>query len=210
MVKITFSLLSIAAVVASVASASSCSQDTFEGFDSDYRGGKSGNKCLPSGTVKEYQTFELSSWNLNSIVSKEIDDNIVVGGIRGNKMFQELELCVVSTDGECNPPYPTNCIYENVDYRFRVNSPIQGYLRVVGNEVVIVPDFFQASPLTLQMISATAALRVGYKDIHGKTQVFSAPRAAYPIVVEEAVSNKVSQWMELKKTSSRKGRFNFW
>ncbi|KAI9235211.1 MAG: hypothetical protein BYD32DRAFT_438510 [Podila humilis] len=205
MVKITFSLLSIAAVIASVVSASSCAQDTFEGFDSDYRGD---NKCLSS--VKEYQTFEISSWNLNSIVSKGRDDDIVVAGIPGNKMFQELELCVVSTDAECNPPYDTNCIYENVEYRFRVNGPVKGYLRVVGNEVMIVPHFSQASGLNLQHISSSAALRIGYKDRTGMTLVFSSVRAGQPIVIEEAVPNKVSQWIELKKTSSRKGRFDLW
>ncbi|KAG0030229.1 hypothetical protein BGZ81_002937 [Podila clonocystis] len=206
MVKITFSLLSIAAVVASVVSASSCAQDT---FDSDYRGGNRGNKCLPSGSVKEYQTFQLKSYNLRSIVSKEPHDNILVAGIRGNKMLQELEMCIVSTDGECNPPYPTNCIYENVEYRFRVNGPTEGYLRISDNFVEIVDDFSQASPLNLQMMNEYAALRVGYKDHHNEMQVFSAPRAGQPIVVEKAVANKVSQWMELRKTETRKGRFDF-
>ncbi|KAK3838950.1 MAG: hypothetical protein J3R72DRAFT_492830 [Linnemannia gamsii] len=175
MVKIIFSLLSIAAVVASMVSASPCAQDTFKGFDS-YR-------------------------KLNSIVSKEQDGDIVVGGIPGNKMFQELELCVVSTDAECNPPYPTNCIYENVDYRFRVNGPVKGYLRVVDNE---------ASGLNLQQIATVAALRIGYKDHSGVIQVFSIPRAGDPIVVEEAIANKVSQWIQLLKTNPYKGRFNLW
>ncbi|KAF9333855.1 hypothetical protein BG006_003059 [Podila minutissima] len=210
MVKITFSLLSIAAVVASVVSASSCVQDTFEGFDSDYRGGNLGNKCLPSGNVKEYETFQLKSWNLNSMVSKELDDNILVGGVSGNKNFQELELCVVSTEGECNPPYDTHCIYENVEYRFKVQGPQKGYLRVANNVVEIVPHFHDATGLNLQLISSGAAVRVGYKDHFGHVQVFSAPRAGQPIVVEEAVANKVSQWMAPVKTTPRKGRFDFW
>ncbi|KAG0041758.1 hypothetical protein BGZ83_001354 [Gryganskiella cystojenkinii] len=206
MVKIALSLLSIAAVVAAV-SASSCVQETFENFD--YNLGD--NKCIYDSAIKEYQTFQVKSVNLNSIVSKERDDDIVVGGITGgDKMFQELELCVVSSEAECNPAYQTHCIYENVEYRFRVNSPIKGYLRVVDNEVLIVPDFLQASGLNLQKISAGAALRIGHKDRDGRTMVFSATRAGRPIVVEEAIPNKVSQWLELKKTSSRKGRFNLW
>ncbi|KAF9315699.1 hypothetical protein BG003_002742 [Podila horticola] len=201
MVKITFSFLSIAAVVASVVFATSCAQDTFEGFDSDYRGGSRDNKCLPIGNVKEYQTFEIRSMNLNTIISKERDDNIV--------MFQELELCVVSTDAECNPLYPTNCIYENVDYRFRVNGPIKGYLRVVGNEVEIVPHFSQASDLSLIHIPSEGHLRIGHRSRTGELQAFSARRAGHPIVIETALP-EVSQLMELKKTSSRKGRFDFW
>ncbi|KAG0042042.1 hypothetical protein BGZ83_000982 [Gryganskiella cystojenkinii] len=205
MVKITFSLLSIAAVVASVVAASSCAQETFQGFESDY---SADNKCLPSDSVKEYETFTLKSVNLRTVVSKN-DDNILVGGVAGNNLFQELELCVVSTDAECNPPYPTNCIYENVEYRFRVNHPIKGYLRVVDDEVVIVPNFSQASGLNLHQISGWY-LRVGYKH-NGLLQVFSAPRAGNPIVVEEAAFNRQAQYMEIKKSSYRKGgRFYFW
>lgn len=175
-------------------------------FTAEYRGD---NQCLPGG-LKEYQTFNVMSYNLRSIISKELEGDIVVAGIPENKMFQELEFCIVSTDAECNPPYPTHCIYDNVEYRFRVNGPIKGYLRVVGNDVIIVPDFLDASGLNLQMISSTAALRIGYKDYSGKTQVFSTPRAGYPIVVEEPVSNKISQWIVLQKTSPYKGRFNRW
>ena len=143
-------------------------------------------------------------------MSKESDDETVVAGIPGNKMFQELEFCVVSTDAECNPAYPTACIYENVEYRFRVNGPVKGYLRVDGTDVTIVPDFSDASGLNLQMITSTAALRIGYMDDYGSTQVFSSPTAGYPIVVEEAVANKQSQWIELQKTSSYRGRSHRW
>ncbi|KAF9370499.1 hypothetical protein CPC16_003665, partial [Podila verticillata] len=117
--------------------------------------------------------------------------------------------CVVSTDAECNPPHPTNCIYKNVEYRFRVSGPVKGYLRVVGNEVKIVPDFLQASGLNLHN-PPSSALRVGYKDHTGMTLVFSIPRAGHPIVIEEPVPNKYSQWIALEKTSSRKGRFDLW
>ncbi|KAG0365421.1 hypothetical protein BGX24_004159 [Mortierella sp. AD032] len=205
MVKITFSLLSIAAVFASVVSASSCGQDTFGGFDSEYRGD---NECLPGG-LKEYQTFQIKSYNLNSLMSKESDTNVVVAGVPGNKMFQDLELCIVSSEAECNPPFPTHCVYDNVEYRIRVNGPVQGYFRVVGNGVVIVPDFLDASGLNLQQIATVAALRVGYK-YDGKTHVFSTPRAGYPIVIEEPVSNKISQWIVIQKTTPYKGRFNRW
>ncbi|KAF9215477.1 hypothetical protein BGZ59_001297 [Podila verticillata] len=206
MVKITFSLLSIAAVVASVVSASPCAQESFHGFKK-YRGD---NQCVVSGSILEYQTFQVKSYNLNSLMSKESDDETVVAGIPGNKMFQELEFCVVSTDAECNPAYPTACIYENVEYRFRVNGPVKGYLRVVGADVTIVPDFSDASGLNLQMITSTAALRIGYKDDYGSTQVFSSPTAGYPIIVEEAVADKQSQWIELQKTSSYRGRSHRW
>ncbi|KAF8928721.1 hypothetical protein BGZ52_002986, partial [Haplosporangium bisporale] len=117
--------------------------------------------CLIGGTIKEYQTFEMKSLSLSSIVSKERDGDFVVDGIPGRKMFQELEFCVVSTDAECNHPYLTNCIYENVEYRFRLSGPVKGYLRVVVNEVKIVPNFLQASGLNLHN-PPSSALRVGY------------------------------------------------
>ncbi|KAG0032391.1 hypothetical protein BGZ81_011001 [Podila clonocystis] len=176
---------------------------------SDYRGGNHNAKCLPSGTVREYQTFQLESLYLDSIVSKEPHDNILVGGIFGNKMLQELELCVVSDDVECNPPHTTDCIYEHVNYRFRVNGPIKGYLRVVDKVVEIVPHSSQASYLSIIEIPTVEAFAVRHNDRQGMFEAFSAPRAGEPILVRP-LGPIDSVWMRLKKTDSRKGSFDFW
>ncbi|KAG0331390.1 hypothetical protein BG000_010963 [Podila horticola] len=198
MVKITLSLLSVA-FVASLVSASPYRQERFE--------------LCPGVTVKEYQSFHLKSASLKSYISKELDSDYIVGGINGNKDIQELELCVVSTDGECNPSYPTSCIYENAPYLFRVIQPVQGYLSVDGNEVKIVPDFNEASYLNLYKGEANWALRVAYFDENNTPQVFSAETAGDAIVLEEVVSNKYSQWMEIEEVSDfkkKKAHYRFW
>lgn len=84
-----------------------------------------GNDCVPETSIREYHPFLLKSSNLDSYVSKMRFDNILVGGFRGNKMFQELELCIVSSEYGCNAEIKSNCIYQNVDYKFRVNSPFR-------------------------------------------------------------------------------------
>jgi len=111
-------------------------------------------------TLKEYNPFNLKSYNLKSLVSKEIDDSVIVGGVDGDKDFQQLELCIVSSEYGCNTTIPSGCIYENVEYKFKVNSPVQGYLRVVDNKVDIVDNFQEASGLNLYRGEPNWYLRV--------------------------------------------------
>ncbi|KAI9234772.1 MAG: hypothetical protein BYD32DRAFT_422750 [Podila humilis] len=211
MVKITLSLLSVAAIVATVVSASPYRH---EGFYSHSRSNvyQGDNGCVPGVTLKEYRPFNLKSYNLKSLISKEIDDDIIVGGVNGNKDFQQLELCIVSSDYDCSTTIISNCIYQNVEYKFRVNAPVQGYLQVVGNEVTIVDSFQEASGLNLYKGEPNWALRVAHFDNNNVAQVFSAAKAGDPIVLEEVVSNKYSQWMEIEEITDFKKevRHRFW
>lgn len=84
--------------------------------------------CVADTDIKEYQTFQLLNHRLDSFVSKLIDKNLIVAGVSGDKIFQQLEFCFVTTEGECNPPSPTNCLLEDGYYRMRVHSPVQGYV----------------------------------------------------------------------------------
>lgn len=138
----------------------------------------------------------LKSSNLESLVSKQSANNYLVGGIPGNKNFQGLELCVVSSDYGCSTEIKSNCIYKDVDYKFRVSSPVQGYLRIVGNQVKIVKDFKDASGLTLHR-EAGWGLRVAHWTPHGELMVFAARYKGGPILLEELVPNAVRQWFEL-------------
>ncbi|KAF9370921.1 hypothetical protein CPB97_002374, partial [Podila verticillata] len=106
-------------------------------------------KCIPQIHIKEYEAFELYSYSLDSFVSKKFNQHVLVGGIFGNKLLQQLQFCIVSTDTECNPAYPTNCIYENTQYRYRVHGPEKGYLRVQDGLILIVPDFEDGTLLSM-------------------------------------------------------------
>ncbi|KAF9278005.1 hypothetical protein BGZ74_003206, partial [Mortierella antarctica] len=77
-------------------------------------------RCLPQTDIKEYQSFELLSHELDTYVSKKFGSTRLVGGVNGDKNLQKLEFCIVSSDHHCDPIFPTNCVLENVDYRFRV------------------------------------------------------------------------------------------
>jgi hypothetical protein len=66
---------------------------------------------------------------------------------------------------------PSNCIYDNVEYRFRVHSPIQGYLKVVDDEVVIVDSYNEASGLNF--LNTGDGLKISYMD-RGELFVFKA------------------------------------
>ncbi|KAG0014930.1 hypothetical protein BGZ82_001590 [Podila clonocystis] len=153
------------------------------------------NNCVPETSIHEYHPFVLKSSNLETLVSKLLTGSYLVGGIPGNKNFQELELCIVSSDYGCNAEIKSNCINRNVDYRFRVHSPVQGYLRVVGNQVEVVEDFKRASSLNLYK-EVGRALRIEHWA-HGKREVLSARYQGGPILLEEPVVNAARQWFEL-------------
>lgn len=154
------------------------------------------NRCIPETLVKEYQAFELKSFALKSLVSREPSNNLLVGGLRGNKNLQQLQFCIVSTDLECNPPFPTDCIRENVEYRFRVNGPIKGYLHVDGRVIRIVDDFHAASGLNLYK-EAGWGLRISHIIQGGSLSVFATTQPGSPIVLDRPEMNNPNQWFEL-------------
>ncbi|KAF8924759.1 hypothetical protein BGZ47_003717 [Haplosporangium gracile] len=198
MVKIS---LSLTALVATVVSAVPCSQTSMH-HSHFYN---EPNQCIPETTILEYQSFLLQSSNLNTIVSRYVDDDLLVGGINGNKELEQLEMCIVSTDAPCNPPYPTHCIYQNVEYRFRIESPIQGYLQVQGDLVTIVPDFNAASPLNLYKEEGWG-LRIAQNQPDGSRLVFVTQGQGNPITLERPVMNASRQWFTLIP-SNFMGRF---
>ncbi|KAG0341486.1 hypothetical protein BG005_002936 [Podila minutissima] len=152
--------------------------------------------CIPETSIREYHPFLLNCSKLEAYVSKMRVDSITVGGMPRNKNFQELELCVVSSEYGCNAEIRSNCIYQHVDYRFRVHSPVRGYLRVVGNEVDIVKDFKDASNLNLYR-EVGWGLRIAHLKKDGSRVVFSATEEGEPIELEEVVSNAERQWFQL-------------
>ncbi|KAF9379581.1 hypothetical protein CPC16_010692 [Podila verticillata] len=189
MVRLSLSFLSVAALA--VASAVPFFGQQI--FDSDVY---EGNRCIPETLVKEYQAFELESFALRSLVSRELSSNLLVGGLRGNKNLQQLQFCIVSTDRECNPTFPTDCIRENVEYRFRVNGPMKGYLHIDGHVIRIVEDFHAASGLNLYK-EAGWGLRISHFNRDGSRSVFATTQPGSPIILEHPEMNNPNQWFGL-------------
>lgn len=110
-------------------------------------------------------------------------------------------MCVVSADSECNPAYPTHCIYENVEYRFRVEKPVVGYLHIAdtvsGKEVKVVKDFNSATPLNLWRDPGWG-LRVSQIQPDGKLFVFESREKGEPIRVAPLTSGDYSQWYAIE------------
>lgn len=154
------------------------------------------NECIPETSIKEYHPFQLKSSKLNSLVSKSVDGDLVVAGINGDKHLQQLELCIVSTDFGCDKYIPSNCIYQNVDYRFRVNRPIQGYLRVSESAVHIVGSFQNASPLNLYKEGGWG-LRIAQRQHDGSRLVFSTDGGGKPITLVKPIKNDAQQWFQI-------------
>ena len=108
------------------------------------------NQCAPETSICDYCPFQLKRSNLNSVLSKHIKSDLLVSGFpNGNKTFEQLEFCIVSSDYGCSTTIQSTCVYQNVEYRFRVNGPVQGYLRIENEQVRIVPDFDDVSSLNM-------------------------------------------------------------
>ncbi|KAF9437600.1 hypothetical protein BGZ76_000124 [Entomortierella beljakovae] len=175
---VKLSCIALAAVIASVASAFPVSS------------------CVPGVSIKEYHPFYLKSSKLDSMVSKMRDDNLLVGGVNGNKNFAQLELCVVSSDHGCDKMIPANCIYENVEYRFRVNHPNKGYLRMTGDRIEIVDNFYDGSTLDL-FKEEGRGVRIGHLRRDGGRTVFSTNGGGKPLTMENFKLNDARQWFQL-------------
>ncbi|KAG0029391.1 hypothetical protein BGZ82_007978 [Podila clonocystis] len=69
--------------------------------------------------------------------------------MRATRPSSSSSFYIISTDEECDPEYFTNCVYEKVEYPIRVNAPVKGHFRVEGQIIIVVPDFYGASPMRL-------------------------------------------------------------
>ncbi|KAG0010062.1 hypothetical protein BGZ82_003713 [Podila clonocystis] len=182
MVKLSLAFLSVATAFA-VASAAPYSLDP--------------NECIPETNIKEYHPFLLKSYGLDILLSKHINSNLLVSGFPSrSKYFQELEFCIVSTDDECTTDIAANCIYEGVEYRFRVNNPIQGYLSIEDEQVRIVPDFKDASGLNLYR-GADGGMHVAHRNPDGSRSVFETGTPGRAVVVTELELHNYKQWFQI-------------
>ncbi|KAF9976140.1 hypothetical protein BGZ75_000313 [Mortierella antarctica] len=159
-------------------------------------------KCIPNTRIKEYQSFILKSTKVGTHLGMEEGSELVVTGANGQPDKHSLEMCVVSTDSACNPAFPTHCIYENVEYRFRVEQPEAGYLRIVdsdsGKRVSVVQDWDSASPLSFLREEAHWGLRVAQIQPDGSYSVFQADEMGQPISFVRSVQDHAGQWFTIE------------
>ncbi|KAG0331388.1 hypothetical protein BG000_010961 [Podila horticola] len=200
MVKSSLSLF-VALALGMVACASSFDEAPIENFDSNdiEFPCPERQRCVPEVFIKEYRPFVLVSYKLESRVSRELDDNILVGGVDGDKSFQQLEFCFASTEYGCSSTVQSSCIYPNVEYRMRVHAPIEGYLRIKdGVFLEIVEDFEEGSVLGLYK-EIGWGLRIAHKGQDGVRTVLSVDEPGRPAVMELPESNAARQWFELQE-----------
>ena len=152
--------------------------------------------------IEEYKSFRLLSQELGTLVSRKLG-SIRVGGVEGDISLESLELCVVSSDHQCDPFFPTNCVLENVGYRFRVKGPSKRYLQVDGQYVRFVNDFEKASSLSLSNEDGLG-VRIVHKIEGGEKKVFAikTDEVSQPIVLEGLQEKEVRQRFDF--TAARK------
>ncbi|KAG0015914.1 hypothetical protein BGZ81_011481 [Podila clonocystis] len=151
------------------------------------------SECLPDTDVSEGMPFLVKNYALNSVVSIKHGNHILVGGIDGNRNFEEVEFNVRPFNGQMNTGH---CLREDFDYRFEVRvGHIRGYLQVQHDLLVIVRDSDEASPLYFHK-SSGQGLRIAEMTPRGP-RVITNEYSGMPLVFERPESKNVGQVFEL-------------
>ncbi|KFH65785.1 hypothetical protein MVEG_07888 [Podila verticillata NRRL 6337] len=181
------SLLLLAVVsLASVTVASYSSQYRFTGLvPSD------NPKCLfAEDTVKVNYPFTLNDKRDLPLAKFPYAKEKRVYSNRAEHSFPPLELCVVTgPEQECSTKTESECIQDKVEYRIRVNSPIQGYLTVSQSDLVINEDYSRATNFKLIPSNGKVIIQSGSSQ---KT-VLQSLYPAFPIYVHEPTNARKNE-----------------
>ncbi|KAG0235702.1 hypothetical protein BGW41_000704 [Actinomortierella wolfii] len=194
MVKITSLLGAIA--VAGIATAAPCHSNRHSYFEQ-------ANKCIPEIDVREYQSFYLKSSAFNTYLSThpEAPLHLVLAGYTAYQDRYSLKMCVASSEMACDPPFPTNCIYDSVDYVFRVEEPVKGYLKVDSTDddhvVLVTKDYHDATPLNFFKEEGWG-LRIAQRQPDGDRLVFEVKQPAELITMNHPVKDLSKQWFSIQ------------
>ncbi|CAO3568698.1 unnamed protein product [Mortierella alpina] len=102
-------------------------------------------KCLPDIYVKESELFLIKHQQFNSFVSLINGNNVMNAGVKDNQDLQVLKFSVAKYN---KAEVSGDCIYEDVEYRFRVHGPtIDGFLQIEGGLLIVVSEYENASAL---------------------------------------------------------------
>ncbi|KAK3820339.1 MAG: hypothetical protein J3Q66DRAFT_169659 [Benniella sp.] len=175
MVRFVHFITAITAVLASAVTAAPLWDGSMRAFSGQaYR-----SDCLPTTSLREYQPFKIESIKLGSYLAKEFYSNFVVGS---GSSQDTLEVCVVTGDGPCNPKAQPYCIRQNVNYRIRVERPVEGYLMAQDNLVQIIDDIVKASYFQLY---EDDEFRIGYRDFRGEQLAITTNSQSKPVTLEK-------------------------
>ncbi|KAF9945811.1 hypothetical protein BGZ70_003561 [Mortierella alpina] len=175
--------------------ASNKASQWFEIVDSTRRAPSTSNKRVPEMSIKKYYPLTLLSSKLDTFVSRSYKFPFLVGGVTGSQALQQLDFCVVSTKHECSKAIASNCIFENVEYRFRVNGPVEGYLNIDGDVLKVMSSSKEASGLNLYK-KAGWGLRVAH--VRGDfMSVLATNGAGAVLTMEKFKENDARQWFQI-------------
>ncbi|KAF9947050.1 hypothetical protein BGZ72_010905 [Mortierella alpina] len=149
--------------------------------------------CLPDVDVKESELFRIKHQQFDSFVSLFIGNNFLFASIEDNQELQVLEFSVAKYNKE---GVPGDCIYEDIEYRFRVHSPtIEGFLRVEGMILVVVPEFENASALHFHK-PANQGVRISQVTARGIRAVV-AKSPTLPLAIDHPEFKTADQMFDL-------------
>ncbi|KAF9380563.1 hypothetical protein CPB97_008261 [Podila verticillata] len=154
-------------------------------------------KCLPDNYVREFQPFLVKNHAFNGFLSMSKRSPFVVAGEKNNQYLEPLKFVVGSYD-EDDLKAPGDCIQEDFEYKFQVIEPMNGFLHLLGDQIVIVEHEEEATPLYFHK-SASQGVRIARKTPNGPLAV-ATMYPGDPTTMEKPESKNERQVFDLLAT----------
>lgn len=120
-------------------------------------------------------------------------NNFLCAGVVDNQDLQLLEFSVAKYNDD---EVLGDCIYEDIDYRFRIHSTtINGFLRVEDGFLVVVPEYENASALHFHK-PAEQGVRISQVTTRGIRAV-AAKAPAMPLIIDLPEFKTADQMFDL-------------
>ncbi|KAF9319121.1 hypothetical protein BG003_009820 [Podila horticola] len=112
--------------------------------------------------IKEQEPFRLWNQVLEAFVSTPEDMGALIGGDKGNKVYQPLKFCISVEGSECVTYPNAPCIRKNIEYFLRVEGLVEGYLHVEGFHQRIVNHRHEATRVYFD--DSAAGITIGHQE----------------------------------------------
>lgn len=163
--------------------------------------------CLPDNDAKEFQPFYLWNHEFYGFLSKSIYAPFVVGGHKDNDHLLPLKFVVGSYD-EDDLKTPGSCIQEDFEYKFQIVEPVQGFVQIKEESLVIVQHEEDASLLYLHK-SAGQGLRIAHNTSAGPLAI-ATTYPGHPTIFEIPKSKNSRQLFDLVATGPSSSKHSLW
>lgn len=147
--------------------------------------------------IKEQEPFRLWNQVLEAFVSTPEDMGALIGGDKGNKVYQPLKFCISVEGSECVTYPNAPCIRKNIEYFLRVEGLVEGYLHVEGFHQRIVNHRHEATRVYFD--DSAAGITIGHQETGVMEYFLTTSHPGKPLYLWIQRANDGHQLYDFKK-----------